>query len=232
MIMPYCVAISCYPFLTNGLQDLGGLSAKPKNLDSFCGMFCNLVFAVSAQFAGAIATGEFLMYFDYFARKEWGNDYWKRSDEFIEYGSKLKEISKSARRILLSLNDLKSYSEELDENDSLKSEVKDLLSSYKDGKLSDGSRTIGYNIHQKFQQIVYTLNQPAAARNFQSTFWNISYFDRYYFDGLFHDFVFPDGTAPIWESLSWVQKDFMKWFNEERTKAVLTFPRVYHGEVA
>lgn len=38
-------------------------------------MFVNLVFAISSQFAGAVATGEFLMYFDYFARKEWGDDY-------------------------------------------------------------------------------------------------------------------------------------------------------------
>ena len=62
-IMPYCVAITMYPFLLEGLQPIGGLSAKPKNLDSFCGMFVNLVFAISSQFAGAVATGEFLMYF-------------------------------------------------------------------------------------------------------------------------------------------------------------------------
>lgn len=50
---PYCVAIQSYPFLVDGLKGLGGLSAAPKNLDSFCGMFVNLVFAVSSQFAGA-----------------------------------------------------------------------------------------------------------------------------------------------------------------------------------
>ena len=52
---PYCVAIQSYPFLVDGLKGLGGLSAAPKNLDSFCGMFVNLVFAVSSQFAGAVA---------------------------------------------------------------------------------------------------------------------------------------------------------------------------------
>jgi len=36
--------------------------------------------------------------------------------------------------------------------------------------------------------------------------------------------VFPDGSRPIWQSLSWLQKRFMKWFNAERTRAVLTFP--------
>lgn len=41
---------------------------------------------------------------------------------------------------------------------------------------------------------------------------------------MFGDFLFPDGTAPKWETLSWLQKHFMKWFNAERTKYVLTFP--------
>lgn len=170
-IMPYCVAITMYPFLLEGLQPIGGLSAKPKNLDSFCGMFVNLVFAISSQFAGAVATGEFLMYFDYFARKEWGDDYWKRPEEMV-----------------------------------------------------DKHRNIDKMLEQKFQQIVYSINQPAAARNFQSVFWNISYFDKYYFEGLFGEFVFPDGTKPIWDSLNWLQKKFMSWFNDERTKCILTFP--------
>lgn len=41
---------------------------------------------------------------------------------------------------------------------------------------------------------------------------------------LFENFRFPDGSEPDWNSLSWLQKRFMKWFNKERTKAVLTFP--------
>ena len=170
-IMPYCVAITMYPFLLEGLQPIGGLSARPKHLDSFCGMFVNLVFAISSQFAGAVATGEFLMYFDYFARKEWGDDYWKRPEEMV-----------------------------------------------------DKHRNIDKTLEQKFQQIVYSINQPAAARNFQSVFWNISYFDKNYFEGIFGEFYFPDGTQPQWESLSWLQKKFAKWFNEERTKCILTFP--------
>ena len=69
-IAPYCCSISMYPFLTDGIKNLGGLSAAPKNLDSFCGMYINLIFATSSMFAGAVATSEFLLYFDYFARKE------------------------------------------------------------------------------------------------------------------------------------------------------------------
>lgn len=75
-----------------------------------------------------------------------------------------------------------------------------------------------------FNQVVYSLNQPAAARGSQSVFWNVAYFDKPYFEQLFDGFVFPDGDEMQWESVSWLQKRFMKWFNQERTKKILTFP--------
>ncbi len=90
--------------------------------------------------------------------------------------------------------------------------------------LSLKNRTIDKVITDCFEQIVYSINQPTGARNFQAVFWNISYYDKYYFASLFENFVFPDGSAPHWESLSWLQKRFMNWFNQERLKAVLTFP--------
>ncbi len=90
--------------------------------------------------------------------------------------------------------------------------------------LSKKQRALDKVITDHFEQIVYSINQPTGARNFQAVFWNISYYDRYYFESLFENFVFPDGSKPDWESLSWLQKRFMKWFNRERTRAVLTFP--------
>lgn len=173
-IMPYCVSINMYPFLTQGLEKLGGHSNPPAHLQSFAGSFINLVFAVASQFAGAVATPEYLMYMDYFIRKEFGEDYFKRKDEVIV--------------------------------------------------LSKRQRTIEKVIEDSFQQVVYSLNQPAAARSYQSIFWNIGYFDKYYFESMFGDFYFPDGNKPSWESLDWLQRKFMTWFNEERTKKVLTFP--------
>lgn len=74
-LRPYCVSISMYPFLLNGLRDLGGKSMAPKHLDSFTGGFINMVFAIAGQFAGAIATVEWLTYLDHFARKDHGDDY-------------------------------------------------------------------------------------------------------------------------------------------------------------
>ncbi len=85
-------------------------------------------------------------------------------------------------------------------------------------------RTIDKIITDCFQQVVYSLNQPSGARNFQSVFWNISYYDRYYFESLFGNFYFPNGEQPHWDSLDWLQRRFMRWFNDERTRCVLTFP--------
>ncbi|GMA81852.1 anaerobic ribonucleoside-triphosphate reductase [Shewanella glacialipiscicola] len=141
-LKPYCASISMYPFLLSGLTQLGGESQAPKHLESFCGSFVNLVFAISAQFAGAIATVEFLMYFDYFARKDFGDDY---------------------------------------------------LTEHK------------HAIENHLQHVVYALNQPAAARGYQSVFWNISLYDQYYFEAMFGQFVFPDFTPPDWHSLKQLQ---------------------------
>ena len=90
--------------------------------------------------------------------------------------------------------------------------------------LSKKRRSIDKVITDCFEQIVYSINQPTGARNFQSVFWNISYYDRYYFESIFGDFRFPDGSRPHWDSLNWLQKRFMVWFNAERTKTILTFP--------
>ena len=175
-IAPYCCSITMYPFLTNGLKNIGGLSAAPKNIDSFCGMYINLIFATSAMFAGAVATSEFLLYFTYFCKKEWGDLFYLKPDEVIT------------------------------------------------NSFNTRQKTIRKQIHQYWQQVIYSINQPAAARGLQSAFINFSYFDKPFFEGMFGDFYFPDGTKPDWESLSWIQQEFMKWFNAERLKYILTFP--------
>lgn len=175
--MPYCVAVSLYPFLLNGIKDLGGLSAAPKNIDSFCGMFVNLVFAIAAQYKGAVATPGFFLCMDWFCRKEWGDDYHRYFDRCIS-------------------------------------------------QFSNRTITIKKQIHQYFQQITYSINQPSAARGAQSVFWNVSIFDRAFYDTMYSDFQFPDGTTPNWDSFNWLQKEYLHWLNQERLKCILTFPVV------
>ena len=174
-VFPYCVSITMYPFICEGLKSIGAPSTEPKNLQSFAGNFINLVFAVSAQFAGAVATPEFLTYLDHFIRLEYGDDYYQKSDIIAN-------------------------------------------------PISRRPKTIKKIIDDVFEQVVYSINEPAAARNFQSVFWNIAYFDHTYFNAIFEDFVFPDGDEPKWESVSWLQKHFMEWFNNERLRNYLTFP--------
>lgn len=162
-LKPYCTSITMYPFLLNGLTELGGESRAPQHIESFCGSFVNLVFAISAQFAGAIATVEFLIYFDHFARRDYGENY-----------------------------------------------------------LSTHAKEVANHL----QHVVYALNQPAAARGYQSVFWNISLYDKFYFDSMFGEFVFPDMSKPEWKNIESLQAFFLDWFNNERKRAVLTFPVV------
>lgn len=95
---------------------------------------------------------------------------------------------------------------------------------YADSEHVKDRKTIGQKIEAAFQTIVYYINQPAQNRGWQSPFTNISYYDKEYWKALFESFYFPDGTQPSWERVSYLQKKFMKWFNRERTKAMLTFP--------
>ena len=170
----YCASITMYPWLLDGTRSIGGNSAAPTNLKSFCGGFVNMVFIVSSMLSGACATPEFLMYMSHFLAVEYGDDYYEHADRVVDL---------SLRR-----------------------------------------RTLDKVVTDCFEQIVYSINQPTGARNFQAVFWNVAYYDRYYFESLFGEFRFPDGSRPHWESLSWLQKRFMKWFNRERTRTVLTFP--------
>ena len=173
-IANYCASITMYPWLLGGTKSIGGNASAPTNLKSYCGGFVNMVFMVSSMLSGACATPEFLMYMDYFVRKEYGDNYYKESEKIVDLSIKQRSIDKV--------------------------------------------------ITDCFEQVVYSINQPTGARNFQSVFWNVAYYDKFYFQSLFGEFVFPDGTKPIWESLSWLQKRFMRWFNAERTRSVLTFP--------
>lgn len=91
-------------------------------------------------------------------------------------------------------------------------------------EVCEKQRTIRDIIIQAFQQIVYSWNQPAGNRSYQSPFINISYFDSNYWKALFENFVFPDGSKPEWERVDVLQRMFLDWFNSERKKTLLTFP--------
>lgn len=177
VLKPYCSAYTLYPLLVDGTTNVDGTkNHAPHHLSSFCGQFQNLVFLLSAQKKGAGAYGEFFNFFSYFCEKEWGLNYWQKSD-------------------LVVTNE---YNQE--------------------------QKTIGMIIDQHFQSVTHYLNQPAGNRGYQCPFTNFNVFDSYYWHTMFDDFYFPDGTQPHWDAVNWLQKRYMKWLNEERTKTLLTFP--------
>lgn len=85
-------------------------------------------------------------------------------------------------------------------------------------------KTIGEKIVQQFQYIVCNWNQPAGNRGAQSPFTNISYYDENYWHAMFDEFVFPDGSKPLWRRIDYLQRKFIHWFNDYRSRTLLTFP--------
>lgn len=84
VVMPYCSAYSLYPLLTDGVGNIDGVTPiAPKNLDSFCGQFVNLVFLLASQVKGAVAFGGLFVAFNWYCVKEWGEDYYKKKDLMI-----------------------------------------------------------------------------------------------------------------------------------------------------
>lgn len=100
----------------------------------------------------------------------------------------------------------------------------DMLDIYVHNTMCQNRKTVRQTIEQAFQQIVFSWNQPAGNRSFQSPFLNIAYYDSNYWKALFEDFCFPDGTKPEWRRVSLLQKMFMKWFNATRKKTLMAFP--------
>ena len=82
-----------------------------------------------------------------------------------------------------------------------------------------------YYLRQQFQKLIYRLNQPFL-RIDQSSFTNVSIFDRPYLESLFGGVEFPDGTLAIEhiEDLIEFQKVFMEVVSEIREVNMFTYP--------
>ena len=177
VLKQYCMAVSLYPLMTEGVGNIDGVTPGPPNdLQSFSGQITNLAFLLSSQCKGAVAFGEYFIALNYYVIKEFGVDWYKNLDIFAT------------------------------------------------SPVCEQQRTVKDSIIKAFKQFVWGINQPAGNRSYQSPFTNISYYDKTYFESLFGDFYYPDGTKPEWKAVDTLQRMFMKWFNNVRTKQVLTFP--------
>lgn len=243
MVTNYCEAVSLWPLLIKGTSGMDGLGTKPPhNLNSFAGQFSNLVFLHAAQCKGAVAYGEFFNVLDYYCTKDFGEDYTNHLSEFVYLGPKFRRIVRETGVWFDTIEELRTYFFEDAELAALRDEIvynstrqatKEEIEKWcvdcRNGKpaeikMGDGTRTIEAQLNQTLQQIIYSINQPAGNRSYQSPFTNFSYYDKGFWTALFGEMTYPDGSALCWDRVSFLQKHFMKWFNKERTKTLLTFP--------
>lgn len=81
VLKQYCMAVSLYPLMTEGVGNIDGVTpSEPNDLQSFSGQFTNLIFLLSAQCKGAVAVGEYFIALNYYVVKEFGPKWYDKLD--------------------------------------------------------------------------------------------------------------------------------------------------------
>lgn len=81
VLKQYCMAVSLYPLLTEGVGNIDGVTpSEPNDLQSFSGQITNLIFLLSSQCKGAVAVGEYFIALNYYVVKEFGDKWYKKLD--------------------------------------------------------------------------------------------------------------------------------------------------------
>lgn len=84
VLKPYCMAVSFYPLMTEGVGNIDGITPSPPNdLQSFSGQVTNLIFLLSSQCKGAVAVGEYFITLNYYIIKEFGPNWYNKLDAVI-----------------------------------------------------------------------------------------------------------------------------------------------------
>lgn len=84
VLKQYCMAVSLYPLMAEGVGNIDGITPTPPNdLQSFSGQITNLIFLLSSQCKGAVAVGEYFVALNYYIVKEYGNDWYNHIDDVI-----------------------------------------------------------------------------------------------------------------------------------------------------
>ena len=82
VLKQYCMAVSLYPLMMEGVGNIDGITpSAPNDLQSFSGQLTNLIFLLSSQCKGAVAVGEYFIALNYYIVKEFGEDWYNRLDE-------------------------------------------------------------------------------------------------------------------------------------------------------
>ena len=84
VLKQYCMAVSLYPLMTEGVGNIDSITPTPPNdLQSFSGQVTNLIFLLSSQCKGAVAVGEYFIALNYYVIQEFGSDWFIRLDDVI-----------------------------------------------------------------------------------------------------------------------------------------------------
>ena len=81
VLKQYCMAVSLYPLMTEGVGNIDGVTpSAPNDLQSFSGQITNLAFLLSSQCKGAVAFGEYFIALNYYVIKEFGEKWYDKLD--------------------------------------------------------------------------------------------------------------------------------------------------------
>lgn len=81
VLKQYCMTVSLYPLLTEGVGNIDGVTpSEPNDLQSFSGQITNLIFLLSSQCKGAVAVGEYFIALNYYVVKEFGDKWYEKLD--------------------------------------------------------------------------------------------------------------------------------------------------------
>lgn len=77
----YCMAVSLYPLMLEGVGNIDGVTPTPPNdLESFSGQLTNLIFTLSSQCKGAVAVGSYFIALNYYTIMEFGDKWYDKLD--------------------------------------------------------------------------------------------------------------------------------------------------------
>lgn len=81
VLKQYCMAVSLYPLMVEGVGNIDGITpAPPNDLQSFSGQVTNLIFLLSSQCKGAVAVGEYFIALNYYIVQEFGPNWYEKLD--------------------------------------------------------------------------------------------------------------------------------------------------------
>lgn len=77
VLKQYCMAVSLYPLMSEGVGNIDGVTpSAPNDLQSFSGQITNLIFLLSSQCKGAVAISEYFIALNYYVVKEFGEKWY------------------------------------------------------------------------------------------------------------------------------------------------------------